>query len=264
MTKKFAHDDEIQVTEQLKLTPWHQQIYSQTPNRILNNIHKLLEFEEQNEDVDRNTLDYGFDFNEPKTMYEDGNRILIGRIGMPHIIYSTKELESASFLTIPRQLIVKEGTLYQRPLETLKKLRTNCETAEGYANKHRIKLQPYSGRRYELVVNVLEMEATGFTLELRASKNEATSIIYDGLNETVTLDRSDSSVVLTDTHRTVQLEEPLTKIQAFVDESSLELFLNDGKYVMTARIFPKETSTNIQVFTETGQVYFKFTKYDFK
>ena len=67
-----------------------------------------------------------------------------------------------------------------------------------------------------------------------------------------------------DLTRSTVLDSPLTRLQIFVDTSSIEIFCNDGERVLTSRIFPNENTTGIETSTETGQVYLKFTKYELK
>ncbi|WP_414055406.1 glycoside hydrolase family 32 protein [Macrococcus equi] len=211
-------------------------------------------------------LDNGFDFYAPQTTLDkDGNRILIGWMGLPDTGYPTDKEGWAHCLTLPRVLTVEDNKLRQRPVPSLKKLRGQVETAEGYATKKNVKLHPYEGKQYELIVDVLENESTEFYIELRVSKKESTMITYNQSERRVTLDRFDSGLQPTGVDgfsRSVVLDSDLSQLQIFVDTSSIEIFLNDGEKVMTTRIFTSSDATGIRTSTESGQVYFKFTKYD--
>ncbi|GGB11123.1 glycoside hydrolase family 32 protein [Macrococcus hajekii] len=213
-------------------------------------------------------LDNGFDFYAPQTtLGPQGERILIGWMGLPDTDYPTDNENWAHCLTLPRVLSVENHKLMQRPLPALTQLRGTVETAEGYAMKHNVKLHPYEGDCYELIVDVLENESTEFYIELRVSKKESTRLIYNQADKCFTLDLFDSGKLgqsLKSYTRSVILEADLKKMQIFVDESSIEIFLNDGEKVMTSRIFPGEDARGIRTSTESGQVYFRFTKYDLK
>ncbi|MEJ7678198.1 MAG: GH32 C-terminal domain-containing protein [Segetibacter sp.] len=52
-------------------------------------------------------------------------------------------------------------------------------------------------------------------------------------------------------HAPVTPENGLLKLHLFVDQSSIELFTNQGK-VLTALTYPGETQTGIQVFSNNG------------
>lgn len=213
-------------------------------------------------------LDDGFDFYAPQTFTDkNGKRILIGWMGLPEMNYPTDSEGWAHCLTIPRELTIEKDKLKQRPLKNLELLRTNKETALGYANKFNRKLHPYEGKQYEMIIDILDNDATEVYFELRSSKTESTLVTYNQRNNKITLDRSDSGLLpsnCTDTTRSTTLDTPLKQLQIFVDTSSIEIFCNDGERVLTSRIFPSKDATGIKVSTESGQVYLKFTKYDLK
>lgn len=213
-------------------------------------------------------LDNGFDFYAPQTFLdENGNRILIGWMGLPEINYPTVDEGWAHCLTIPRVLTIEDNQLRQRPFKGLEKLRKNKETALGYANKFNRKLHPYEGTQYELIIDILENDASEIYFELRTSKLNNTKIIYNTSEQKLTLDRTESGLLpdnVQDLTRSTILKSPLSQLQIFVDTSSIEIFCNDGESVLTSRIFPDENATGIETSTETGQVYLKFTKYELK
>ncbi|PNZ70758.1 sucrose-6-phosphate hydrolase [Staphylococcus croceilyticus] len=213
-------------------------------------------------------LDNGFDFYAPQTFVDEhGKRILIGWMGLPEINYPTDEEGWAHCLTIPRELSVEDGKLRQRPLKALEKLRTNKETALGYADKFSRILRPYEGTQYELNIEILENEASEIYFELRTSRKCSTLITYNTREQKITLDRTESGLLpdnVTDMTRSTILDTPLTHLQIFVDTSSIEIFCNDGERVLTSRIFPDEAATGIKTSTMSGQVYLQFTKYELK
>ncbi|MCE5097967.1 sucrose-6-phosphate hydrolase [Staphylococcus devriesei] len=213
-------------------------------------------------------LDNGFDFYAPQTFIDEhGKRILIGWMGLPEINYPTDSEGWAHCLTIPRELTIEEGKLHQRPLKALEKLRQNKETALGYANKFPTTLRPYEGKQYELIIDILDNEASELYFELRTSKLNSTLITYNSKQQTITLDRSESGLLpdnVEDLTRNTTLDTPLKQLQIFVDTSSIEIFCNDGERVLTSRIFPDDISTGIKTSTESGQVYLQFTKYELK
>ncbi|MFQ3802374.1 sucrose-6-phosphate hydrolase [Staphylococcus equorum] len=213
-------------------------------------------------------LDHGFDFYAPQTFIDEyGQRVLIGWMGLPEINYPSDVDGWAHCLTIPRVLSIEAGNLKQRPVKSLEQLRTNKETALGYANKFTRQLYPYEGRQYELIINILENDSTEVYFEVRTSKTQTTLITYNKKEQKLTLDRSESGLLpdpVDSTTRTTYLDTPLTQLQLFIDTSSVEIFCNDGERVMTSRIFTDDEATGIKTSTESGQVYLKFTKYDLK
>ena len=211
-------------------------------------------------------LDNGFDFYAPQTLTDEAQRrVMIGWMGLPDTNYPTDDEGWAHCLTLPRTLVIEDGKLKQKPHMNLRRLRANRETALGYANKFLKQLHPYEGEQYELVVDILDNEASAIEFHLRASKDEATVIRYETDTQCIKLERFDSGLLPTPvegTARQTHLDTPLQQLRIFVDTSSIEIFCNDGERVLTSRIFPKTTANKIKVATDSGQVYLKMTKYD--
>jgi beta-fructofuranosidase len=49
----------------------------------------------------------------------------------------------------------------------------------------------------------------------------------------------------------------------FVDTSSVEIFINDGEEVFTARIFPESDCDQIRFFASNGSAKFNIKKWDY-
>lgn len=164
-------------------------------------------------------------------------------------------------------MTIEQGNLKQRPIKALQQLRTNKETALGYANKFTRFLKPYEGKQFELIIDILENEATEIYFEIRASKSQSLRIAYNTKNKKITLDRSESGALpepVEGKTRSTYLDTPLSQLQMFVDTSSIELFCNDGERVMTSRIFTDDDAIGFKASTESGQAFLNFTKYDIK
>ena len=172
-------------------------------------------------------LDNGFDFYAPQTFIDEyGKRILIGWMGLPDTQYPTDEEGWAHCLTIPRELTIEEGRLRQRPLKALETLRQNKETALGYANKYNTTLHPYEGTQYELIIDILENEATEIYFELRASKLNSTLISYNTRAKDY-IDRSESGALPSNVEGVTRsiFRFAIKAITHFVDTSSIEIFV---------------------------------------
>ena len=92
-----------------------------------------------------------------------------------------------------------------------------------------------------------------FSVILRGSDVEETVLRYDASGKFV-LDRSNAGlpIHIIDPHeifddvREVQITPAdKLKLQIFVDRSSVEVFINDGAEVLSARIYPKRTSQKV-------------------
>ncbi|WP_261836523.1 sucrose-6-phosphate hydrolase [Vibrio ishigakensis] len=171
--------------------------------------------------------DFGFDFYAPQTyLDEQGRRIMYAWIGLPEIDTPSVDYQWTGLLTIPRELNVIDDMLIQTPLAELKALRKEKLAARGET------LLPSSS--FEL-----KFEAdSNFSLELSNEKGD--TLIFE-MNETeFKLDRSNNTHIYAEEYGLVRLAPRLDRtqnIQVFVDNSVLEIFINNGKHTMTSRFF---------------------------
>jgi len=213
-------------------------------------------------------LDYGFDFYAPQT-FEDpmGRRILLGWMGLPEIQYPTDRYGWAHCMTIPRELTVKEGRIRQNPVKEIELLRTEsiCETIVLENNS--FKDARFYGRHYELMIQILNQSAGMLEINIRQNKQEQTTIRYSSEDKTVCVDRSISGEVFAEDYgflRKAKLERGLEEIRIFSDESSLEIFINQGEVCFSLRIFPQETGVETEFIAKEGCVKAAIQKWNLK
>lgn len=207
-------------------------------------------------------LDHGFDFYAPQTFQDDqGRRILVGWMGLPEIPYPTDKNGWAHCLTLPRELKLIDDQFYQVPACELKKLR-----------KERCELETIvdsvvafgSGVHYELECEFTNIQANEVGLNLRVGAEEKTVIKYDMTSKRIILDRTEAGESVATqygTTREIPYENERLSIRIFMDTSSIEVFINEGQYVMTSRIFPTNHDNKIQVFATDGSCRIKMTKW---
>lgn len=211
-------------------------------------------------------LDRGFDFYAPQTMEApDGRRILIGWMGLPEIEYPTDKNGWAHCLTLPRELTVRNGKLRQSPVQELERLRGNKAEAHLLIENETRQVEKFAGEVYELSVEFSNFTAEQFGVELRAGDQNKTILKYDTLVKKVILDRSESGELAGIQYGTVRqcpMASETIHFRIFVDVSSVEVFVNDGEEVFTARIFPDENSQAIRFFAQNGKSEVKAVKYE--
>ncbi|WP_332692815.1 glycoside hydrolase family 32 protein [Halalkalibacter lacteus] len=212
-------------------------------------------------------LDRGFDFYAPQTMVDHNNRrIVVGWMGLPEIEYPTDRHGWAHCLTLPRELILEDGKLIQRPVEELTKLRNKEVEIETHLTNERKSFDGFNGVTYELCCEFVNHDASEFGIEVRVGEQEKTTVKYDAKHNKIVFDRSLSGESFAEEYGTVrqcEFSSNKIKFQLFVDSSSIELFVNDGEEVFTGRIFPKLESKGIQVFADGGEVKMKAIKWDY-
>ncbi len=213
-------------------------------------------------------LDRGFDFYAPQTMIDpDGRRILVGWMGLPEIEYPTDKNGWAHCLTLPRELSINEGKLMQRPVKELETLRGQSSEVKAVLNNEKKEYVGFSGTAYELIAEFSEFDAVEFGIEFRAGDEEKTVVYYDAVQKNVILDRSYSGAAVAEDYGTVRKcaldDAPKIKLHVFVDVSSIEMFINDGKEVFTSRIFPSSDSDGIRFFAAGGKAHLHAEKWDY-
>ncbi|WP_042350607.1 glycoside hydrolase family 32 protein [Bacillus massiliigorillae] len=211
-------------------------------------------------------LDRGFDFYAPQTTLDpQGRRILVGWMGLPEIAYPTDRNDWAHCLTVPRELTVKGDKLIQKPVKELEQLRTNEQKVNGMIQNETVANFDLQGTVYEMICEMTSADAHAFGIEFRAGETNKTVITYNRKEKKIILDRSQSGEAVGEefgTTRACYMDAETIKFHMFVDTSSVEVFINDGEEVFTARIFPNKEDRNIRFFSYNGTVQFDARKWD--
>lgn len=185
-------------------------------------------------------LDRGFDFYAPQSFTdEEGNQIMWAWMGMagssPEFVNPTIENGWQHALTLPRILTVEEGELKQRPHPAYQTIRK--QAMEGSLQLDNQQFDQLRSEIYELQLDFTN-QIENFTLALR----EDTQVEYK--NQIFTLRHGHSGFGRR--KRQIALNN-LKQLRIFSDSSSLEIFINDGDYVMTTRIYPKLGANQILI-----------------
>ncbi|GGK32673.1 sucrose-6-phosphate hydrolase [Caldalkalibacillus thermarum] len=204
-------------------------------------------------------LDRGFDFYAPQTtLDEKGRRLLIGWMGVPEEnepYHPTIHHRWIHCMTIPRQLKLKDGRLYQKPVDELQKLREKEVTYPHVQIAGRsIKLEQVNGKSVEIILDSMHFDTESLEISFKGNAR----FIYDPVNKRATLERKS---LKEDKIESRHCELPsLHKLHIFLDSSSAEIFLNDGEEVFSSRIFGNVVDESI-VFSSKGKVTFRLKKW---
>jgi beta-fructofuranosidase len=207
-------------------------------------------------------IDFGLDFYAPQTFVDDKNRIImIAWMDMWERSYPTHELNHkwSGVMSFPRELKWMNNQVIQQPVAELMHYRTNHRHKE-LKLKRELSFDDIKGNTLELIVHVKDIKPhTLFHIDLLSSLSEYTRVSYAFDTSTFTFDRSNSEIPiknptqieLNSNIRTkkVDLIEGVIKIHIIIDVSSIELFLQDGLYTSSNRVFPKSDSQNIKFYS---------------
>jgi beta-fructofuranosidase len=212
------------------------------------------------------TFDYGFDFYATTMMkdYRNGRYFIIAWLAAWQSLFCEQPDGWANLLTIPRELKMREdGKVLTVPPEELKGLRKEHFGYQNVKVDKPTKLDGVKGSVGELIVEVDTKQA--FTIELRVGegeKVEKTIFSYEPNERLVTLNRDQAGAGNGGTRKFIM--DPCENMQwrFYLDRSSIELFINDGEYAMSTRVYPRPESDDIVfVPAEGSTVEFKSVDY---
>ncbi|RYL95877.1 glycoside hydrolase family 32 protein [Sporolactobacillus sp. THM7-4] len=204
-------------------------------------------------------LDHGHDFYAVQS-FEDarGRRIAIGWMDMWESPMPEKNDGWAGALTLPRELhLDPDGKIRMTPVDELKQLRKKelvCIENELVSGSRL--LPELNGELLEIMVefDTADSAASEFGIKFRVGKTEETVIRYNSVAEKLVLDRSKSGQAVDGFRRTELTNSGRLKLHIYLDRSSVEVFADDGKAVMTSRIYPTEENRGTQLFATGGSV----------
>lgn len=217
-------------------------------------------------------VDGGFDFYAAQgAKFPDGRVALIAWMQMWDRELPTQADGWTGAMTLPRELSLKGGKLIQAPVREIENYRSGkieharVELRDGKP----VKIDGVRGKRIELVAEFDTRSAQKCGVKLFVGGNTQTLVYYDVENKTVTLDRSLSGIPINgyennNATRSVSVDggERL-KLRMFLDNTSVEIFINDGEATLTANIYADGDSDGVEFFADGGNaVLEKVTKYD--
>ncbi|MEY8308233.1 glycoside hydrolase family 32 protein [Erysipelotrichaceae bacterium 51-3] len=184
---------------------------------------------------DFQTLDYGFDFYAPQSFVDHhGREIVIGWMGIPDAPYDNPEKEQnwVHCLSLPRTIRFENGRVFQYPVEEILTLK-DVEKPICIRKKARV----LNTRTFALKLNP---ENRPFVLRLRHDLEAA----YDEKLFTLRFSDPDGSGKGR-TARHIELDSCM-ELEIFSDESSVEIFLNHGQYVLSSRVYDQDQKLFLQ------------------
>jgi fructan beta-fructosidase len=232
-------------------------------------------------------LDYGKDnyagvtwSNIPET---DGRRLFIGWMSNWQYANLVPTVRWRNSLTVPRSLELKkfgiETFIITNPVNELASLRKSevniparvisgsltlqSDTSQSFTGEFDLVFQTSDGPQFGL--------ASEFGIEISNSSGESLIIGFDPLKNEYFIDRTqagknDFSPDFTGKHYAKSyLDGDIVNMRVMVDESSVELFADGGRTVMTELFFSEEVMNHIKLFASNGSVKLKSgSLYSFK
>lgn len=198
-------------------------------------------------------LDNGFDFYAAQCACQNKIRntaVLEGWFGCADYTYGPTDEEGWSgLMTMPRLLTIKDGKLLQKPAEDIDSIKKKLlfEAKKGSVVQDSMHaLMPRAG-----ILEIDNADDNDFCFNLFTwGRDRGFEIAYNSAKKRLTIDKSSMRNVVNaeyGTDRSITLEDGVRHLQVFVDHSSVEIFVNNGEAVMSARIFPEKDETMIRM-----------------
>lgn len=220
-------------------------------------------------------IDYGIDFYAPQTILTaDKRRVMIGWMqNWDTCNLHEKERPWFGQMSLPRELSVKKGRLYQQPIRELDALRCNRVEHHHVSVSGVVSLEGVKGRRVDLELTIRPEEGQDiyqkFAVRFAQNEDYQTSLSFRPREAILKVDRKFSGSRRAIIHQRRCLVNALDakkgelKMRIILDRFSVEAFVNDGEQVMTATFYTEQEAEGISFFAD-GVVNIDVVKYDLK
>ena len=216
------------------------------------------------------SIDYGIDFYAPQTVETpDGRRVMIGWMQNWDAcgIRTPQELWSGQ-MSLPRELSIQNGRLYQRPVRELETIRKNKTEYKGILVSGEICLKGIQGRKTDMELNIRpgskDKLYRKFAVRFAQNEQYRTSLSFRPHESVLKIDRKFSGsrrAIIHQRRSLVRSEEGQLKLRIILDSFSAEIFVNDGEQVLSVTMYTDLAAKGISFFAD-GQVSMDITKYD--
>ena len=141
------------------------------------------------------SADYGLDFYAAQTLLtQDGRRILIGWMQSWDANITPASFQWSGMMTIPRELTLEHGRIYQRPVRELEKYRTDMVRYDNLSITGSTILKNITGRVLELLVEITGFDFEYFRIQFAKSDEYQTFLQYNHKKRCLTIDRTHSGI----------------------------------------------------------------------
>ena len=203
-------------------------------------------------------LDHGHDFYAAQTLLApDGRRLLWAWMDMWDSPMPTQAHHWCGALSLPRELSRHGERLRMRPARELEALRREhwaLQVGAVESCSHTLQLRG-ALLEIELELDLAASNAERFGLALRCSEDgrEQTLLYFDAMARRLVLDRQHSGAGVSGVRSiAVSLSQTRIALRIFLDRSSIEVFVDDGAYSLSSRIYPGPHSLAVRAFAVNG------------
>ena len=215
-------------------------------------------------------MDYGKDHYETVSFSNapDNRRTVIGWMSNWQYAAEVPTMQFRSANTLPREVGLfkgNDGQIYasSAPSPELLSLRgkavTDFKSIKAGAKARNYNLPSVNDGACEIVMDIEPGRTSDVTLTLSNHKGEKVVMTYNPAEETMSFDRRESGVTdFSQDFPAVTVSPTFGKdsrlsLRIFIDRSSIEVFGNDGRFVMTNLVFPTTPYTTLSLSAANGK-----------
>ncbi|MBQ1490449.1 MAG: glycoside hydrolase family 32 protein [Blautia sp.] len=231
-------------------------------------------YDEEREEFTEETnqaIDYGIDFYAPQTVLSpDGRRIMIGWMqNWDTCTFRTPHEKWYGQMSLPRELTIKEGRLYQWPIREVDEMRHNRLAFMNVSASGEVHLPGLSGRKVDLLLSIRpgDEEKIYQKFSVRFAQNDRfrTMVSLRPHEGVLKIDRKFSGSRRAIIHqRRSKIPSSMggrIELRLVLDRYSVEVFVNGGEYVLSATFYTPLEADQIS-FLVDGTVEMDVVKYD--
>lgn len=212
-------------------------------------------------------LDFGADFYAAQTLLtNDGRRIMIAWMQSWDINIKPAEQRWNGMMTVPRELSLINGHLYQRPVRELENYLVNPIHYQNMEISGEVSLPGIKGRVLDFSAEVLSGDFKKLSIHIAHNDEYTTCFTYNPEEQSIEFDRTYSGMRRDAvSQRKMKIDNPQStlKLRLILDKYSAELFVNDGYQTFSATFYTPLEADEI-VFKCDGKAILNIEKSDIR
>ena len=170
---------------------------------------------------------------------------------------------AAQSYSFPRELSMDGDCLIQKPARELDRFCENKVTCQSLSvTGSEVSVKGISGAVTRIRLTLEPGTAARAGVKLFAGEEHETVVYFDREEGVLAIDRSKSGIPFTGSEdnvdvRKLDIDSPESiELEMLLDVSSLEVFIDGGRHVMTANVYPDPEDTEVRFFAEGGSAAF--------
>ncbi|MBR2943098.1 MAG: glycoside hydrolase family 32 protein [Clostridia bacterium] len=209
-------------------------------------------------------IDDGVDYYAMQTvLMPDGRRVMIAWMQNWDALEHLPDEKWFGQMSLPREICLKNGRLYQQPIRELESLRVNTVRHTGVAVGERTELPGVCSRCADMEI-ALSGAYRRFTVNLAEGEGMKTTLTWEPEEQVLILDRRSSGTRRAFVHKrrcVVDTCGQEIRLRVILDRNSVEVFAGEGEKTMSMVLHTPQTAAGIS-FEADGEAVMDVTLHE--